>query len=145
MIRLLLLAAPKQLGLGKLRDLFETCFAPSEVTAWIDKLEEQDIVHGPYFEIIDVIYDLQKTDREPPSTSVVRMKLNDKIHSSFSTSQVTSFIEILCGIIPGHIHIDPEKKVSVENSPEVIKKVIGRAISTDIPVTMREIYSSMFK
>lgn len=145
MVRLLLLAAPKQLGLGKLRDLFDTCYAPAEVTAWIDKLEKQEVTHGPYFEIIDVIYDLQKTDSEPPSASVVRMKLNDKIGSSFSTSQITSFIEILCGIVPGHVHIDADKKVSIENSPEVIKKVIGRAISTEVPVTMQEIYNAMFK
>lgn len=145
MVRLLLFAAPKQLGLGKLQDLFETCYAPADVSAWIDKLECEDVSHGPYFEIIDVIYDLQKTDSEPPTAGVVRMKLNDKIHSSFSTSQVTSFIETLCGIIPGHIHIDSDKKVSVENSPEVIKKVIGSAISTNVPITMQEIYNAMFK
>lgn len=145
MVRLLLLAAPKQLGLGKLKELFETCYAPADVSAWIDKLEDKEVTHGPYFEIIDVIYDLQKTDREPPTVSVVRMKLNDKIHSTFSTSQVTAFIEILCGIVPGHVHIESDKKVSVENSPEVIKKIIGRAINTDVPVTMQEIYNAMFK
>jgi len=143
--RLLLLAAPKQLGLGKLKNLFEACYAPLDVTSWIDKLEIEEVAHGPYFEIIDVIYDLQKTDPEPPTASVVRMKLNNKINSSFSTSQVTAFIETLCGIVPGHVHIDIDKKVCIENSPEVIKKIIGKAISTDVPVTMQEIYNAMFK
>lgn len=144
LVRLLLLAAPKQLGLSKLRDLFETCYAPADVTSWIDKLENQEVTHGPYFEIIDVIYELQKTDREPPTVSVVRMKLNEKIHSTYSTSQVTAFIETLAAIVPGHVHIDADKKVSVENAPEVIKKVIGRSINTDVPVTMQDIYNSMF-
>ncbi len=35
------LAVPKQIGLKKLRDMFETCYTPNEVKFWIDEIEKQ--------------------------------------------------------------------------------------------------------
>lgn len=58
--KLLLLVTPKQLGLDKLRDLFETCFSPKQVHEWIEKLEKKEVENPPYYDLVDVIYELQK-------------------------------------------------------------------------------------
>jgi len=144
LVRLLFFAAPKQLGLGKLKDLFETCYAPIDVSKWIDNLETQNVVTGPYYEIIQIVYDLQKNDNEPPTTSVVRLKLIEKLKTPFSTSQVTTFIETLKGIVPGYVFLE-DNKVGVQASPEVIKGIISKSINTNIPVPMQMIYKAIFK
>ncbi len=144
LVRLLFLAAPKQLGLNKLRDLFNSCYAPIDVSGWIDKLESETVISGPYNEIIEIVYHLQKTDKEPPNISVVRLKINEKLHSSYSSTQVKSFIEILRGIVPGYVFLENDT-VNVQASPEVIKGVISKSISTDIPYDLHNIYKEIFK
>lgn len=142
--RLILYAAPKQLGLAKLQNLFETCFTPAQVTAWVDKLVAEKPDQGPYFDIIGIIYNLQKIDREPPTIEVVRMKVNEKLGKSFSTFNIKSYIEALRNIVPGQFHFDG-KYVSVDCSPEIIKQHITKAINSEIPSPMRDIYNAMFK
>lgn len=144
LVRLLLFAAPKQLGLNKLQNLFETCYAPKEVSKWIDELEKADVVTAPYYEIIEVIYELQKTDTEPPEPNVVRIKLNERLQTKFSSRQVQDFIEILKGIIPGYVSIE-DKKVRVQAAPEVIKSAIGKTINSSIPMEMKTMYKAIFE
>ena len=141
--RLLLFAAPKQLGLAKLQNLFETCYTPSQVTAWIDELIQEKSDQGPYFDIIEVVYNLQKTDPEPPTIEVVRMKVNEKLKTSFSTAKIRTYIEALKNIIPGQFHLD-DRYVSVDCSPEIIKRHITNAINSEVPAAMRDIYNAMF-
>lgn len=86
LIKLLLLVTPKQLGLDKLRDLFENCYSPNEVHEWVEKLEKREVEIPPYYDLVDIIYDLQKTDTEAPVVEVVRRELNKKINSKYSTS-----------------------------------------------------------
>ncbi|HMM19387.1 MAG TPA: ATP-binding protein [Selenomonadales bacterium] len=144
LVKLLFFAAPKQLGLGKLRELFETCYAPLDVKKWIDNIESEKEVVGPYYEIVEIVYELQKNDNEPPTTSVVRLKLNERLKTQFSTSHVTAFIETLKGMVPGYVFLE-ETRVGVQASPEVIKTVIGKIINTNIPVSMQTLYKSIFK
>ena len=144
LVRLLLLAAPKQLGLGKLRNLFETCYAPCDVSKWVDDLEAENIIAGPYYDIIDIVYKFQKDDNEPPTLSVVRLKLKEKTTVQYSTSDVKSFIEALVKIVPGHVFLENDK-VSVQASPEVIKGFISKAINTgNMSTETKTIYESMF-
>jgi hypothetical protein len=144
LVRLLFMVAPKQIGLIKIQELFETCYAPCEVTAWIDDIERQENLRGPYYDIIEIVYELQKTDREPPTTSVVRLKLNDKNSTQFSTKQVSQFIEILQGIVPGYVHLEADN-VSVEAAPNVIKGIISQSINTEVPIPMQQLYNAIFE
>ena len=80
--RILLYAVPKQLGLTKLQELFETCYAPNDTKAWIDKWIKEETVRGPYYDIVEIVYALQKEDKEPPTIEVVRMKINEKLETS---------------------------------------------------------------
>lgn len=144
LIKLMFMVAPKQIGLGKLRELFETCYAPCDVTAWIDNIESQQTINGPYYDIIEIIYDFQRTDFEPPTTSVVRLKLNEKNATNLSVKQVTQYIETLRGIVPGYVHLESDK-VSVEAAPNVIKGIISQSINTEVPVPMQQLYNAIFK
>lgn len=141
--RLLLYAVPKQLGLAKLQELFETCYAPADTKAWIDKWIEEEPDKGPYFDMVDVVYSLQKEDRETPTIEVVRLKINEKLKTTYPTAKIKTYAEALKNMVPGQFHYDG-KYVSVDCSPEVMKRHITNAINSDIPVAMRDIYNAMF-
>lgn len=142
--RLLLYAVPKQLGLAKLQNLFDTCYAPSDVGKWIDAWISEETDHGPYYAIVEVVYDLQKNDQESPTIEVVRMKVNEKETQRYSTSQIKTYVEALQNMIPGQFHFDG-KYVSVDCSPSAIKQHIFNAIQSTVPVDMRDMYTAMFK
>lgn len=145
LIRLLFLATPKQLGLDKLRNLFETCFSPLDVKSWIDKLEAEKVETPPYYEIIDSIYEFQTTDNEPPTISVIRHHLNSKLKKTFSTTDVEGYIRILTQLVPGSISIEVDTKtVGVQNKPDTIKNRIAHLINTDIPQEAKTMYSDIF-
>ena len=143
LIRLLFLATPKQLGLDKLRNLFETCYAPLDVKKWVDCLESERIDTPPYYEIIDLIYNIQTTDNEPPTISVIRRELNNKLGKTFSTSQVEAYIQILRGLVPGSISLEGIH-VGVQNKADTIKHRIAQVINTDIPAEAKAMYSDIF-
>lgn len=71
LVRLLLLSAPKQIGLHRLRELFETCYTPTDVKEWIDKIQDEVVEIGPVKELLETIYTLQKNDTEPPEIASV--------------------------------------------------------------------------
>ena len=144
LIRLLFLATPKQLGLNKLRELFDTCFAPLDVKKWIDALENERVENPPYYEIIDLIYKLQTTDNEPPNIGVIRYQLNAQLGKSFSTTDVEGFIRILNALVPGSVSIEGSH-VGVQNKPDTIKSRIAHLINTDIPAEEKALYSDIFK
>ncbi|WP_020072281.1 hypothetical protein [Faecalispora sporosphaeroides] len=144
LIRLLFLATPKQLGLNKLRNLFDTCYAPMDVKKWIDDLQGETVENPPYYEIIDLIYKLQSTDNEPPNISVIRHELNSQLNKSFSTAEITSFVQILSALVPGSVSIEGTN-VGVQNKPDTIKSRIAHLINTDIPAEAKALYSDIFK
>lgn len=144
LIRLLFLATPKQLGLNKLRDLFEKCYAPFQVKEWIDDLEKEVVEKPPYNEIIELIYSLQTTDNEPARISVIRHELNKKLNKNYSTDQIKNYIQVLSALVPGLISIEGDN-IGLQNKPDTIKSRIARMISTDIPAENKEMYRDMFK
>lgn len=111
LIKLLLMVTPKQLGLDKIRDLFENCFSPNEVHQWIDNVEKMDVETPPYYELVDVIYQLQKTDTEAPVTEVVRRELNRKLGTKYSTKNVTEWLNLLVNLVPGCVSVDGNMSV----------------------------------
>lgn len=144
LVKLLLYSVPKQLGLSKLKDLFETCFTPAQVTAWVDLFANEEPAQGPYYVIIEEIYNFQKTDTEPPTTELIRKEVNAKCSSNFSTEEIRTYIKALTSIIPGQLHYDGTYAY-VDCTPEIIKGHITNSISRNIPLNVREIYNAMFK
>lgn len=143
LIKLLLLVTPKQLGLDKLRDLFENCYSPNEVHEWVENLEKREVEIPPYYDLVDIIYDLQKTDTEAPVVEVVRRELNKKINSKYSTRNVLDWLNLLANLVPGCVSVD-SKYVSVQASAEIIKSRIHKAIS-EIPLDIQPLYNDIFK
>lgn len=143
LIKLLLLITPKQIGLDKLRELFETCYAPQDVHQWIENVEKTEVEKPPYYELIDIIYDLQKSDSEAPVINIVRYQLKEKMGRDYSTTQVKDWLTLLSNLVPGSVTIDGVY-VGVQASAQIIKERVHKAIS-DIPIGIQPLYDEIFK
>lgn len=140
---LLLYSIPNHLGLTKLRELFETCYSPIQVSKWVKDFVEDVPEQAPYYEIIETIYDLQKTDNEPPIVQVIRMKLNERMGKNYSSSEITTHLTAIENIIPGQFHFDGAF-AWVDVAPDIVKSHISQAINST-PLEMRNIYSAIFQ
>lgn len=143
LIKLLLLITPKQIGLDKLRELFETCYAPQDVHQWIENVEKMEVEKPPYYELIDIIYDLQKSDSEAPVINIVRYQLKAKMGRDYSTTQVKEWLVLLSNLVPGSVTIDGVY-VGVQASAQIIKERVHKAIS-DIPLGIQPLYDEIFR
>lgn len=141
--QLLLYSIPNQLGLSQLEDLFKTCYSPLQVSEWVKKFVEEVPEKAPYYDIIDIIYELQKQDTEPPTLSVIRLKTNEKLSSTYSTDKIKTYLISVGNIIPGLFHFDGTY-AWVEGNPDIIKKRISSAITNEFPVGIQNIVRSMF-
>lgn len=142
LIKLLFLATPKQIGLDKLRELFDTCYSPQEVHDWIEQLETTKVEMPPYYELIDIVYELQSIDTEAPEIAVVRMKLKEKLNKDYSTSEVTKWLILLSNLVPGSISVEG-RYVNVQVKAEIIKARVQKAIQ-DVPQNMKPLYEELF-
>lgn len=106
--KLVLYSVPKQLSLTKLKELFETCYTPEEVSKWVNDFIATEVEKPPYNEIISIIYTLQKEDTEPPTVSVIRRELNAQLKSTYSTDRVAEFMKAIENIVPSQFHFDGE-------------------------------------
>lgn len=142
LIKLLLLMTPKQIGLDKLKDLFENCYAPQKVHEWIEKYEKMEIEKPPYYELIDIVYELQKTDSEAPVLEIVRYKLKEKMKRDYSSAQVKEWLVLLSNLVPGSVTMEG-KIVGVQASSQIIKDRVRKAIN-DIPTEYQQLYNEIF-
>lgn len=142
LIKLLLIITPKQIGLDKLRELFETCHTPKEVHMWIENIEKLKVDTPPYYELVDVIYEFQKTDTEAPVIKLVRYELNKKTGKIYSTDEVREWLTLLSNLIPGSVTVEGDY-IGVQASAKIIKDRIHKAIS-DIPAEIQPLYNEIF-
>ncbi|WP_424359780.1 ATP-binding protein [Methanocella sp. MCL-LM] len=142
LLRLLYLSAPKQIGLKKLRGLFDTCHAPYEVTAWIDAVEKEEPLNIPIEEIFQVIYELQRDDREAPDISVIRYKLNSQNGKVWTLDELMKLLGSLKNILSGFITFD-NNKVAIHAHPDKLMAVMRNRI-TSVPTEIQQMYLSAF-
>jgi hypothetical protein len=138
----LLLSAPKQIGLRKIKNLFENNFAPLDVTSWINSVQEETVEMGPIKELLETIYDLQVSDTEPPEIASVRISLNQKIGCHLSIEKIKSILESLKTFVPGFIDIN-DRYVGIQGSPTKVMGVISSQIST-VPRDLQQQYIDAF-
>jgi len=138
LMRLLLLAVPKQLGLKKIKELFETCYAPMDVTKWIDELAATNVEKGPINELLDVIYDYQRTDSEPPELASVRVALNTKMNKNYSKLEIKDLLSSLRILVPNFINMEGDK-VGLNQNPKVVKQAIDSATNS-VPLDFQQLY-----
>jgi len=142
LMKLLLLSTPKQIGLKRLRELFKTCYTPLEVTDWVSQIQSKETVSGPVKELLEVVYDLQKTDTEPPEFASVRLKLNEKVKRNYSIADLEDLVGSLKFFLPGYISVEG-KKVGIQGHPEKVMGAINQAINS-VPNELQQMYLKAF-
>lgn len=145
LIRLLLLSAPKQIGLTKVRDLLENCYSPSDVTQWVDNVADEIIEIGPVKELLETIYDLQSNDTEPPEIAGIRQNLNQKMPDGkkLSKEKIKKLVESLKTFVPGFISIEGEK-IGIQGTPDKIMNVVSTQITNSVPNELQQTYLNAF-
>ena len=75
--RLVRLRPVKQIGLQRLRELFQTCSLPDESAAWVEEIRRTDVEKPPYRKIVETIEALQmKFKRTVVDYSALRVELS---------------------------------------------------------------------
>ena len=75
--RLVRLRPVKQIGLQKIRDLFQKCSLPNECTDWVDLIHQTKVDKPPYNAIVETVEKLQrKFKRAPVNYSALRIELS---------------------------------------------------------------------
>ena len=143
LMRLLLLSAPKQIGLKKIKELFKSCYAPADVSQWVDNVKDESIEIGTIRELLETIYELQSQDTEPPEIAGIRQKLKTKLSGqNISKAKIQSILESLRVFVPGFISVEGEK-IGIHGSPDKIMSVVNSAIN-DVPNELQQLYLDAF-
>ena len=75
--RLVRLRPVKQIGLQKLRELFQKCSLPDESATWVESIRRTDVERPPYRKIVETIETLQKKYRKASvNYSALRVELS---------------------------------------------------------------------
>lgn len=145
LVRLLFLWAPHQIGLSKLKDLFERAYTPKEITDWVDAIEAEPVRTEPYKELLEAIFYYQKTDFEAPDVTAVRLRLNDgrNQEDAFSKQDIKKWVSSLSAILPGFVEIDGEY-ISIKGKPDDILEMVHNTIQS-IPMELQDKYLAAFK
>lgn len=145
-MKLLLLSAPKQIGLSDLEELFKNCHTVLETTDWVKRLEEREVRKGPIKELIETVFFLQKSDSEPPELGTVRYKLKEKYPelNNISKDDIRTLVQSLQRLVPGYISLENEI-VSIQAKPEKILDSINHVTAHDIAPEFRDAYLKAFE
>jgi len=145
-IKLLLMSAPKQIGLSGLEDLFKNCHTVVETSAWIAKLEEKVVRKGPIKELLETVFYLQKNDSEPPELAAIRLKMKENYTelNDISKDDIRTLVQSLERLVPGYISLENDI-VSIQAKPEKILDSINYVTAHDIAPEFRDAYLKAFE
>ncbi|HMO03749.1 MAG TPA: ATP-binding protein [Kiritimatiellia bacterium] len=142
LVRLLLLSAPKQISLLKIRQLLESCKTPKQVADWINDIAASQASLGPIKDALETIYEFQLRDTEAPEIASVRIKLNEKVKPPISRPDLKALIESLRVLAPGYISVDGER-IWIQARPAKVLEVINGAIN-QVPSAFSQMYLDAF-
>jgi len=146
LVKLILLAGPKQLGLNKIRDFLENCHTVIETEAWINRLETESVERGPIKEILEVAHELTRSDLDVPNVTSIRMQLGFEYpkFKKITPERIKDILHSLGTLVPGYVSLNGER-FSINNTPEVIMKELNRISSdSNIPIEYYKIYKESF-
>ena len=138
-VKLVYVAATRQLGFTKLRDLFANCRTPTEAASWIQKIALEQSPEGPIPEILNAVWELQASSNDPVKFAAVKMQ--SETLKKYREKEVREMLESVRRLTGGYVSIDGDI-VSLEVPPEKILSEIRR-ISHKVPIYLRE--KSIFK
>lgn len=142
LMRLLLLSAPKQIGLRRIKEMLETCFTPADVTKGVNEIEKESVKIGPIKKILETIYELQLNDTEAPEIASIRTELNRQLTDKMSKSDLKKLLESLKVFVPGFISIEGER-ISIQGRPDKILEVVNLAVNS-VPNELQKMYLEAF-
>ncbi|MCL5268283.1 MAG: ATP-binding protein [Bacteroidetes bacterium] len=141
LMKLVLIASPKQIGFLDMRDLFDKCRTAKETSDLIDQWSKRAIKPEPIKELLDTVYKLMKEDLEPPDLSAIRMSnptLKNMTKESLKTL-VLSIERLVNGLLTLRGEI-----VEIQAPPERIIAKLAKATDS-IPPEFLNIYLEAFK
>lgn len=126
--RLVRLVPLKRVGLKKLRELFQDCSLPHEVTAWIDRLAASHTPSPPYKEVLEAIRHEQGTQStEPVHVSALRVHLRDTKHITMSNHDIIEACKALAMWVPQWVTVIAEH-VEITMRPDKILEAVRARI-----------------
>jgi len=139
---LLLLSAPKQVGLADMEEMFNSCFTVIETSEWIEKINKKEIKKGPIKELAETVYLLQKNDREPPEIAALRQK--NHVLGAMLKEDIKMLVTTMESLVPGFMTLEGEI-VSISVKPQKFLEAVQASTNTDIPTEFREAYQRAFE
>ena len=142
LMMLVLLSSPKQIAPKQLREFFENCHTVIETSDWIKSIKERQVDIGPIKELLEAVFELNKSDTEPAHLSAIRYSKPEL--KNHSIDKLKSLVESLERIVPGYISLTNDV-VSLQAPPAKIINTINQIFAMDIPLEFREIYFKAFE
>jgi len=142
LIKLVILSAPKQIGLLDLESLFRDNHTVIETSQWIKQIEKKEVAKGPIKELLNAIFLLQKDDYEAVEISALRM--TDVKLKGCSKEELRTLIQSLVRLIPGFISLEGEI-VSLQVPPEKVMEAMNKVVTAvEIPPEFQQLYFKAF-
>jgi len=145
LITLLILSVPKQIGLLELKDLFENNHTVIETKAWIEKnVKNKEVAQGPIKELLETAYNLQTSDKEPPTIAAIR-QLDPKL-KAMGILEIRTMVQSLERFVGDYISLNGEDVVSLNQTPDKIMQSINHQMtSSQIPIQFQESFLRYFE
>jgi hypothetical protein len=147
-ITLVLVAASRPLGFGRLREqFFEKCRGPLDIHHWIEQLLGEKSEDVPLNNILEVIWEMQSDSPDPPKFASVRERLahRDARFKNLTEIRIREWIESLMRLERSLITIEQDR-VNLENRPEVIMQRISSQTKLFKQISLKgSMYESLLK
>jgi hypothetical protein len=137
--RLVRLAPVKNLGLSKIRSVFQSCSLPEECMKWVDDLEQTNPKRPPYKEVIDTVHQLQqKYNQAAVQYNGLRVALGMRTPPiDYSTDEeLIDLCKAMAGMAAGYIFAT-NTTVELDQSPENVLAAIESATKAHIEDTQK--------
>lgn len=141
LMRLVLLASPRQIGLRDLKEFFEKCHTVKETSEWISEVEKREIKKEPVKELLEATYKLTVQDKEPPDLNAIRQI--DPILNTYSIEKLIVLVNSIRALVGNLISIEGTK-ISIQAPPRKILEIINKNVS-DVPPEVIGMYLEAFK
>jgi hypothetical protein len=136
------IAATRQLGYSKLRELFEASRSPDESRDWIHALLDEETEDIPVVEILQAIWDLMGETDDPVTFGGLKNELRHR-GVSVREQQLRDWLESLVRLVRNYISIDGDTVV-LENNVEKVLEAVRQHGGMMPPDIVRQSYLQPF-
>ncbi len=120
-------ASVKRIGYQRLRELLESCCAPSESREWIQRFINEKSTVPPLRAIVYAVYNLQQSQRDAVLIADVRWQ--SKELQKLSRDEIKEWLLALTRLCPDYITVRPNDAVELQMHPDKVLQAVGVALS----------------